>query len=209
MKRREPLKEWNEWLRSFCFAGWFACFGLSFSSRSAMAQCAHNPPQESKTKPTFTNRPHSLALPSRLDRPPPFNKNQRFLINGRAPSAPQSKTIQSIHSQRIDWNCFCWCGCAARYIGPSSSRLTNQQSIDFTNSIHKFIPLFNQIDCCLRYHRGSWCQYNNYCYNIFSFNSAKQSKLYFTSIHEKKSYFSLSELEVEWSEARAAARSIK
>ena len=28
-----------------------------------------------------------------------------------------------------------------------------------------FIPLFNQIDCCLRYHRGSWCQYNNYCYN--------------------------------------------
>ena len=103
MKRREPLKEWNEWLRSFCFAGWFACFGLSFSSRSAMAQCAHNPPQESKTKPTFTNRPHSLALPSRLDRPPPFNKNQRFLINGRAPSAPQSKTIQSIHSQRIDW----------------------------------------------------------------------------------------------------------
>ena len=22
------------------------------------------------------------------------------------------------------------------------------------------------IDCCLRYHRGSWCQYNNYCYNI-------------------------------------------
>jgi len=36
-----------------------------------------------------------------------------------------------------------------------------------------------------------------YCYNIFSFNPAKQSKLYFTSIHEKKSYFSLSELEVE------------
>ena len=84
--------------------------------------------------------------------------------------APTSSTNQSNQlfsfSKRKDWIWFGVVDGGARYIGPSSSRLTNQQSIDFTNSIHKFIPLFNQIDCCLRYHRGSWCQYNNYCYNI-------------------------------------------
>ena len=37
------------------------------------------------------------------------------------------------------------------------------------------------IDCCLRYHRGSWCQYNNYCYNISEggSNSAISNKLKF------------------------------
>ena len=46
---------------------------------------------------------------------------------------------------------------------------------------HVIITVFRyvkNIDCCLRYHRGSWCQYNNYCYNIHSSNQTNFISLF-------------------------------
>ena len=75
-----------------------------------------------------------------------------------------------------------WLGCGS-YIGPCSSRLT-QRNVNWFHSSTK-IDSFHQIDCCLRYHRGSWCQYTNYCYNIFLFYSpahkTKRKEIYFIS----------------------------
>ena len=62
----------------------------------------------------------------------------RFILN--MAGAPTSSTNQSNQlfsfSKRKDWIWFGVVDGVARYIGPISSRLTNQQSIDFTNSIH-------------------------------------------------------------------------
>ena len=73
-----------------------------------------------------------------------------------------------------------WIG-QRRYIGPLSRGETKPKSFDWFHSIKQIKDSFNftssnQIDCCLRYHRGSWCQYNNYCYNIFSIHSTSETK---------------------------------
>ena len=55
---------------------------------------------------------------------------------------------------------------------PSRSNINKKSNdggmIHENQKYYNIITVFRyvkNIDCCLRYHRGSWCQYNNYCYN--------------------------------------------
>jgi len=118
-----------------------------------MALCAHNQPKEQS---------NWAALPL----PHPAEQIK-------------SKSISPFSKKKL--NLICVAHAVRRYIGPLSRGETKPKSFDWFHSIKQIKDSFNftssnQIDCCLRYHRGSWCQYNNYCYNIFSIHSTSETK---------------------------------
>ena len=157
-----PFHSTNQ-LRSLSFAllnwsWWIGLFGLAAAITAQLFQRRSSwlgPP----------NPIHLIQLNRQWNETAHSPLTHSFPWAAQCPSA--TKTIQSIHSQRIDWNCFWFAEWAGGVILAPSLRGSpiNNQLISLIPFI-TFIPLFNQIDCCLRYHRGSWCQYNNYCYNI-------------------------------------------
>ena len=114
----------------------------------------------------ITNKPNQRQLGCSFFAAKPFHFNQLSI------SLPIRK--------RREMELMKWIG-QRRYIGPLSRGETKPKSFDWFHSIKQIKDSFNftssnQIDCCLRYHRGSWCQYNNYCYNIFSIHSTSETK---------------------------------